>query len=130
MYTFFLLWIFVQAMLIKTNKQNQKEESRGKAKKIIVTRSFKFQFCFPVFKCILKLWFFEFPWKIDSCQYFSQTFKKYLNQKYLIVLGNIHMFKVFRGLWKKIVFSFMKNIWGVTKKVVWNIVLFCQMITF
>ena len=37
------------------------------------------------------------------------------------------MFKVFGGLWKKIMFSFLKDIWGVTKKVVWSIVLLCQM---
>ena len=40
MYIFFLVWIFVQAMLIKTIlKQDQKEEGRTKAKKIIVQRN-------------------------------------------------------------------------------------------
>ena len=71
-------------------------------------------------KSILILWFFEFSCKVDSCQHFSQTFKKYLNEKYLSVLGNLYMFKVSRSLWKNIVLRFMKNIWGVTKKVVWN----------
>ena len=66
------------------------------------------------------MWFFEFPRKVDSCQYFLQGFKKYLNHKYLIVLGNIYMFKDFWGLSKKIVFGFMKNIGGFTKEVVWN----------
>ena len=38
------------------------------------------------------------------------------------------MLKVFGGLWKKIMFGFMKDIWwSVTKEVVWNTVLFCQM---
>ena len=37
MYIFFLVWVFVQAMLIKTIlKQDQKEEGRTKAKKINV----------------------------------------------------------------------------------------------
>ena len=35
---------------------------------------------------------------IDSYQGFSQTFNKYLNHKCQIVLGNIHMLKVFGGL--------------------------------
>ena len=34
------------------------------------------------------------------------------------------MFKVFGDLQLKIMFGFMKDIWGVTKKVVWNIVFF------
>ena len=37
------------------------------------------------------------------------------------------MFQDFGGLWKKIMFGFMRNIWGVTKIVVWNRLLFCQM---
>ena len=36
----------------------------------------------------------------------------------------MQMFKVFGDLQLKIMFGFMKDIWGVTKKVVWNIVFF------
>ena len=46
---YFLVWIFVQAILIKTTlKQDQKEEDRSKAKKIIVEGNLNssFVFCF------------------------------------------------------------------------------------
>ena len=46
---YFLVWIFVQAILIKTTlKQHEKEEGRSKAKKIIVEGNLNssFVFCF------------------------------------------------------------------------------------
>ena len=46
-YIFFLVWIFVQAMSIKmTLKQDQKEEGRSKAKKIIVQGNLNSSFAF------------------------------------------------------------------------------------
>ena len=44
------------------------------------------------------MWFFEFPCKVDSRQYFSQAFKKYLNHKCRIVLGNIATYV--KSFWK------------------------------
>ena len=46
---YFLVWIFVQAILIKTTlKEDEKEEGRSKAKKIIVEGNLNssFVFCF------------------------------------------------------------------------------------
>ena len=46
---YFFVWIFVEAILIKTTlKQDQKEEGRSKAKKIIVEGNLNssFVFCF------------------------------------------------------------------------------------
>ena len=46
---YFLVWIFVQAILIKTNlKQDQKEEGTSKTKNIIVEGNLNssFVFCF------------------------------------------------------------------------------------
>ena len=36
------------------------------------------------------------------------------------------MFKVFGGFWRKIMFGFMKSIWDVTKKLIWNKVYFLE----
>ena len=60
---FFLVWIFVQAILIKTTlKQDQKEEGRSKAKKIIVQGIGQlFQFCFSVLKTFQFCSFSNFP---------------------------------------------------------------------
>ena len=63
---YFLVGIFVQAILIKTTlKQDQKEEDRSKAKKIIVEGNlnssfvfcFKEHFNFVVFQISLQSWF-------------------------------------------------------------------------
>ena len=54
---YFPVWIFVQAILIKTTlKQDQKEEGRSKAKKIIVEGNLNssFVFCFKEhFNCVV-----------------------------------------------------------------------------
>ena len=95
MYIFFLVWVFVQAMLIKTIlKQDQKEEGRTKAKKINVQGNLnpsnvfliKWHLNFAVFRISLQVWFMAV---------FFPSIRKYLNHKYLIVLENMHMFKVF-----------------------------------
>ena len=63
---YFLVWTFIQAILIKTTlKQGQKEEERSKAKKIIVEGNlnsicvlcFKEHFNFVVFEISLQGWF-------------------------------------------------------------------------
>ena len=94
-----------------------------------------------IFKLILQHWHWPYHCKIMycfKCRYFLRdgalircdSALKVI-KVYLIVLGNIHMLKVFRDLRKKIMLGFMKGIWwGVTRKVVRNIVSFCQMKTF
>ena len=128
----FLVWIFVQAMLIKTTlKQDQKEEGRSKDKKIIVQGNLNSSFAFLFERAFQFCSSSNFPVaRLIHASIFPKIFPKYFNHKYLIVIRNIHKFKVFGGLWKKIMFGIMKKIWGVTKKIAWNIVFFCKMTTF
>ena len=67
---YFLVWIFVQAMLIKTTlKQDQNKEGRSTSKKIIVILiwvpilffCFKEHFNFVVFRIFLQVWFISWP---------------------------------------------------------------------
>ena len=70
------MWFFVQAMLIETTLFKQDpEEGKSKAKKILVQGNLNSSFFFCVLKRILILWFFEYPCKIDSWQYFPQAFE-------------------------------------------------------